>query len=303
MKIRYNCLPCIVNQAIKVAEQTGLENKELLMREVFGFLEHMDYQLTTPEVIGEIFEMIKRHTGNEDPYKETRDYYNRLFIQILPEYRMKINQAEDPFNMAVLYAIIGNIIDFNPIHNTMLDDVMNQISLLSNLMLEIDDTRSLKEKIAQSKSLLYLGDNCGEICMDKLLLAEIRKLNPEIQIWFAVRGKPIVNDSIEEDAYFVGIDQYAQVLNNGDGSMGTVLSRVSDDFMEKYNQVDIIIAKGQANYECLSEEKKEIYFLLMTKCSLIANDIGVPEKKMICMKTKGELKNETIDDASVCERE
>ena len=194
MKIRYNCLPCIVNQAIKVAEQTGLENKELLMREVFGFLEHMDYQLTTPEVI-------------------------------------------------------------------------------------------------------------REICMDKLLLAEIRKLNPEIQIWFAVRGKPIVNDSIEEDAYFVGIDQYAQVLNNGDGSMGTVLSRVSGDFMEKYNQVDIIIAKGQANYECLSEEKKEIYFLLMTKCSLIANDIGVPEKKMICMKTKGELKNETIDDASVCERE
>ena len=84
MKIRYNCLPCIVNQAIKVAEQTGLENKELLMREVFGFLEHMDYQLTTPEVIGEIFEMIKRHTGNEDPYKETRDYYNRLFIQLLP---------------------------------------------------------------------------------------------------------------------------------------------------------------------------------------------------------------------------
>ena len=193
MKIRYNCLPCIVNQAIKVAEQTGLENKELLMREVFGFLEQMDYRLTTPKVI-------------------------------------------------------------------------------------------------------------REICMDKLLLEQIHKLNPDLQIWFGVRGKPVVNDSIEEDAYLVGIDQYAQVLNNGDGSMGTVLSRVSDEFMEKYNQADIIIAKGQANYECLSEERKEIFFLLMTKCNLIANDIGVPEKKMICMKKRGEHSYEKINDASVCKR-
>ena len=89
---------------------------------------------------------------------------------------------------------------------------------------------------------------------------QIHKLNPDLQIWFGVRGKPVVNDSIEEDAYLVGIDQYAQVLNNGDGSMGTVLSHVSDEFMEKYNQADIIIAKGQANYECLSEERKEIFF-------------------------------------------
>ncbi len=303
MKIRYQCFPCIVNQAIKVAEQTGLENKEQLLRDVFGFLHDMDYQLTTPEVIGEIFEMIKRYTGNEDPYKETRDYYNRLFDDLIPEYREKINQADDPFYLAVLYAIIGNIIDFNPIHNTMLDDVMNQINLLANLKLEVDDSQDLKEKIIGSKSLLYLGDNCGEICMDKLLLEQIHKLNPDLQIWFGVRGKPVVNDSIEEDAYLVGIDQYAQILSNGDRSLGTVLNRVSKEFMEVYKQADIIIAKGQANYECLSEERKKIFFLLMTKCNLIANDIGVPEKKMICMKKRGEHSYEKINDASVCKRE
>ena len=184
----------------------------------------------------------------------------------------------------------------------MIPEYREKINLLANLKLEVDDSQDLKEKIIGSKSLLYLGDNCGEICMDKLLLEQIHKLNPDLQIWFGVRGKPVVNDSIEEDAYLVGIDQYAQILSNGDRSLGTVLNRVSKEFMEVYKQADIIIAKGQANYECLSEERKEIFFLLMTKCNLIANDIGVPEKKMICMKKRGEHSYEKINDASVCKR-
>ncbi len=96
----------------------------------------------------------------------------------------------------------------------------------------------------------------------------------------------MVNDSISEDAYSVGIDEYAEVIDNGDGSLGTVLNRTSPVFKEVYNKADAVIAKGQANYECLSEEDKNIYFLLMTKCDVIANDIGVEEKKMICMKNK-----------------
>lgn len=103
---------------------------------------------------------------------------------------------------------------------------------------------------------------------------------------FGVRGKPIVNDSIAEDAYAVGIDEYAEVIDNRDGSLGTVLNRTCPAFKEVYTRADVIIAKGQANYECLSEENKNIYFLLMTKCDVIANDIGIEEKKMICMKNK-----------------
>ncbi|PJJ26579.1 damage-control phosphatase ARMT1 family protein [Lacrimispora celerecrescens] len=286
MRLHDKCLPCVVNQAIKVADITGLNTKEELLREVFTYLSKMNFHETTPEIIGEIFDMIKRHTNNPDPYKETRNYYNTLFMKMLPEFERKIEQAENSFMLAIRYAIVGNIIDFNPIHNTLLEDIYDCFEKMEQLELAINDSHALMKDISNAGTLLYLGDNCGEICMDKILLKKIKEQNPNVKLFFGVRGKPVVNDSISEDAYSVGIDEYAEVVDNGDGSLGTVLNRTSPAFKEVYNNADIVIAKGQANYECLSEENKNIYFLLMTKCEVIAKDIGVEEKKMICMKNK-----------------
>ena len=286
MRIHDKCLPCVVNQVIKVANITGVDKKDELLREVFTYLSKMDFETTTPEIIGEIFGMIKKHTNNPDPYKETRNYYNTLFLKLLPKFERKVEQAGNSFQLAVRYAIVGNIIDFNPIHNTLLEDIFDCFEKMEHLGLSIDDSKVLMEDVLNSKILLYLGDNCGEICMDSILLKKIKELNPNVKILFGVRGKPVVNDSIAEDAYAVGIDEYAEIIDNGDGSLGTVLNRTSLEFKEVYKKADVVIAKGQANYECLSEEKKNIYFLLMTKCDVIANDIGVEEKKMICMKNK-----------------
>jgi uncharacterized protein with ATP-grasp and redox domains len=284
MRLHDKCLPCVVNQVIKVADITGVDNKEELLREVFTYLSKMSFDITTPEIIGETFEIIKRYTNNPDPYKETRYYYNNLFIKLLPEFESKIEQSVHSFQLAVKYAIVGNIIDFNPIHNTLLEDIYDYFAKMENLEFAIDDSQSMMEDIIDAKMLLYLGDNCGEICLDKILLKKIKELNPNCKLYFGVRGKPVVNDSIAEDAYSVGIDEYADIIDNGDGSLGTVLHRTSPTFKEIFNRADLIIAKGQANYECLSEENKKIYFLLMTKCDVIANDIGVEEKKMICLK-------------------
>lgn len=286
MRLQDKCLPCVVNQVIKVADITGINTKEELLREVFTYLSKMNFDETTPEIIGEIFEMIKRHTNNPDPYKETRNYYNTLFMELLPEFERKIEQAENSFMLAIRYAIVGNIIDFNPIHNTLLEDIYDCFEKMEQLELAIDDSHALMIDISNAGTLLYLGDNCGEICMDKILLKKIKELNPNVKLLFGVRGKPVVNDSISEDAYSVGIDEYAEVIDNGDGSLGTVLNRTSPAFKEVYKKADVVIAKGQANYECLSEENKNIYFLLMTKCDVIAKDIGVEEKKMICMKNE-----------------
>ena len=286
MKLHDKCLPCVINQVIKVANITGITKKEELLREVFTYLSKMNFDETTPEIIGEIFDMIKRHTKNPDPYKETRNYYNTLFMELLPEFERKIDQAENSFMLAVRYAIVGNIIDFNPIHNTLLEDIYDCFDNMEQLELAIDDSSALMKDISIAGTLLYLGDNCGEICMDKILLKKIKELNPNVKLFFGVRGKPVVNDSISDDAYSVGIDEYAEIIDNGDGSLGTVLNRTSPAFKEVYNKADVVIAKGQANYECLSEEDKNIYFLLMTKCDVIAKDIGVEEKKMICMKNK-----------------
>ena len=150
--------------------------------------------------------------------------------------------------------------------------------------LEIDDSGPLRREIREADSILYLSDNCGEICLDKILVKKIKEINPLCHIFFAVRGTAVVNDSVEEDAYDIGMDDYATIISNGDFSLGTVLPRTSKEFQEIYRKADIVIAKGQANYECLSEEKKNLYFLLMTKCKVIAEDIGAEVLKRICLK-------------------
>lgn len=285
MRIQEKCLPCTINQALKVADMVGLEEKDELLRKVFTYLSQVDYKASmTPELIGEIFALVKEETGCEDPYRETRMKYNKMFLERLEDIEEEINDSENPFLAAIKFAIIGNIIDFNPIHNLLLSDIEACFDKLKEDQLELDDSNKLMEEIKNAKSILYLGDNCGEICLDKLLVKKIKELNPNCELFFGTRGTNVVNDSIEEDAYFVGMDEYATVISNGDGSLGTVLHRTSKEFQKIYEKADIVIAKGQANYECLSEEKKNIYFLLMTKCGVIASDIGVPEMKMICMK-------------------
>ncbi len=285
MKIQEKCIPCIVNQALKVADMVGLEDKEQLLRKVFTYLSQVDFKASsTPELIGEIFALLKKEIGNEDPYKETRLQYNQMFLEQIPELEQEINRAENPFLEAIKYAIIGNVIDFNPIHNLLLSDIEACFLRLKEEQLEINHSNILMHEIRNADTILYLGDNCGEICLDKILIKKIKELNPSCHVFFGTRGEAVVNDSVEEDAYLVGIDDYATVISNGDSSLGTVLYRTSKRFQDIYQNADVVIAKGQANYECLSNENKNIYFLLMTKCSVIANDIGVPEMKMICMK-------------------
>lgn len=290
MRIQEKCIPCIVNQAIKVADIVGLKDKDDLLRSVFDYLSKVDFKgSSTPELIGKIFSLLKKETGNDDPYKETRTRYNKLFLERIPKLEQEINELDNPFLESIKYAIIGNIIDFNPIHDLLPSDIEAYFTKLKDEQLELDDSDFLFQDICRANTLLYLGDNCGEICLDKILIKKIKKINPSCHVFFAVRGAAVVNDSVEEDAYAVGMNDYASIINNSDCSLGTVLHRTSKEFQEIYQKADIVIAKGQANYECLSEERKNIYFLLMTKCKVIADDIGVPEMKMICMRNKNNM--------------
>lgn len=278
MKINKKCLPCLINQVIKVANITNCSNRDDLYHQVFEQLSKIDFNKSNPEIIGMIFELVKKHLNNEDPYQEIRQYYNNLFLQSYDDFDKKINS----FKTAIKYAIIGNIIDFSPINNQEITKIDDWFDNIDNLSLTIDHVDKLINDIKKAKTILYLGDNCGEICLDKLLLKRIKQLNPSLKIYFGVRGKPVVNDSIESDAYEVGIDEYASIISNGDNSLGTILSRTSAQFNQIYQNCDFVIAKGQANFESLSEENKKIYFLLMVKCGVIAKYINVLEKSLVC---------------------
>lgn len=282
MKINEQCLPCLVNQAVKTANIMNASNREELYKKIFEAMSRIDFSKTNPEIVGENYRLIKEHTGCVDPYKDTKNYYNQLFLSKLDEYDKKIHSLED----AVKYAIVANIIDFNPVHSQVEDDIKHFFTNIDELKLAINDVADLEADVLKAESILYLGDNCGEICFDKLLIKRINELNPKCKLYFGVIGEAIVNDNTEEDAYSVDMDEYATIISNGDYALGTVLSRVSDEFRTIYNKADVVIAKGQANYESLSEEKKNIYFLLMTKCKVIADNIGVKEKTLVCLKNQ-----------------
>lgn len=284
MKMKDQYLPCLVNQVIKVADITQAPDREALYRKIFTFLAQLDFQKTNPEVIGETFAILKTHLKNDDPYYEVRKYYNMLLMDMSESIEEHIRSHEYPFYQAVKYAVIGNIIDFNPIYNRTMDEIMKFINDAEHLDFTINHVEALQKDIQEAKTLLYLGDNCGEICLDKLLIKQIKKENPNLKVYFGVRGAAVVNDSIEADAYDVGIDEYATIISNGDYALGTVLERTSETFRKVFESADVVIAKGQANYECLSEyEKKKIYFLLMVKCQVIANDIGVATNSLVCL--------------------
>lgn len=282
MKMNEQCLPCLVNQVVKITQITNSNDNEELFKKVFAYMSQMDFHQTNPEIIGQIFAMVKEHIHNNDPYKHIRYQYNTLFLNQLDQ----IDQNIHSFEEAVKYAIIGNVIDFSPIHQNVEKDMMTYFQNINSLSLTINDVDCLKKDILNKKQLLYIGDNCGEICLDMLLMKRIMEINPDIHIYFATRGYPVVNDSIEEDAYQVGINQYATIINNGDSSLGTILHRASEEFLNIYHSSDIVIAKGQANFESLSEEHQNIYFMLMVKCPVISHYIGVKEKSLVCMKNR-----------------
>ncbi len=287
MKMHDECIPCLVSQVIKTAHLTRAQDRETLYKQVFAYMSQLDFNKTNPEVAGDTYAMLKRHIGNNDPYKEVRDYFNDLIMQLMPSIRTKIEAADDPFKAALQYASAANIIDFSPAHSGELvttETVTELLDQATNMPFVIDHTKQLQTDLSNAKTLLYLGDNCGEICLDKLLIETIKRQNPNLQIYFGVRGAPVVNDSTEEDAYKIGMDELARIISNGDISQGTVIEHTSPEFQAIYHNADLIIAKGQANYETLSDRiDQNIYFMLITKCKVIANDIGVPEKSLVCL--------------------
>lgn len=282
MKINEQCLACLVNQSVKTVNMVNAENREELYRKIFSYMSQLDFFKTNPEIVGENYRLIKEHTGCMDPYGKIKKYYNQLFMDHMNDFEDKIHTIQD----AVKYAIVANIIDFNPVHGNVDEDIKTYFSDIDSLELTINDTEKLATDIQNAKSILYLGDNCGEICFDKLMIKKIKEINSQCRIYFGVRGEAVVNDNTEADAYFVGMEKLATVISNGDYSLGTILSRTSAEFRKVYHEADVVIAKGQANYESLSEEAKNIYFLLMTKCKVIATDIGIKEKALVCMKSR-----------------
>lgn len=271
VKTYYDCIPCLVRQALDAARFSSVEETihDHVLRDVLRMMSEMDFQKSPPLIGMHIHRIIRQVLGDDDPYKKPKDHFNRFVIEMYPDLKKRIENATNPLDMAVRMAIAGNIIDFGANSNVTRSLVYKTIdqSLSEKLFGNIDDIFNV---IYSAESIVYLGDNAGEIVFDRLLIEQL----PLDNVTFVVKGRPIINDVTITDAEDTGMTSLVEVIDNGSDAPGTILEECSEEFRRRFFGADLIIAKGQGNYETLNDIPKKILFMLKAKCSVIARDIG-----------------------------
>ncbi len=280
MKTDLRCLPCALNSYLRLVE-TGIipeSHQEAILRQLLKLLSEVKYD-QSPPVLGRMIQgVIRESMQNPDPYYQIKEKYNRMMLDLYSSFEEMVELSQDPFDTAMRLAIAGNAVDFGAQYQL---DVMDTIDRVMKAKLAIDDSKQFRKALNQATNLLYIGDNCGEIVLDKLFLENIKI--PEM--YFVVRGSPVLNDVTIHDASITGIEKTAKVITTGDDAPGAVWESVSDEFKDRFNNADVVISKGQGNLEGLIDvSHDQIYFLLVTKCDLIAKRLGVNKGDFVVKK-------------------
>jgi damage-control phosphatase, subfamily I len=269
--MNYECLICQVNALQKRLDkfQIAEEKRNSLVSSLISEIAEIDLNNSySPEITRNILEKLSENSCISDPYQSEKEESNRELMAHYQEFKKMVEKSADKFNTALRLAIAGNIIDFGPGHEF---DIWETIERVMISDFSIDDSKKLEEKIKKAKSILYLGDNSGEIVFDKLFIETLNHQN----IWFAVREKPVLNDVTIKEAIEVGIDKLAKIISNGDDAPSTLLHRTSREFLEVYRSADLIISKGMGNFEGLmNETDPRLFFLMMIKCEVIGKKVG-----------------------------
>jgi uncharacterized protein with ATP-grasp and redox domains len=243
------------------------EIQRKVLNSVLSILSNISIYSSPPEIALLVHQRVKAITGNLDPYKEAKKSQNELALQYESILRAQIAEMSNPLKSAMMLSATGNAIDLAL--DQQIKDIYKRYMEIISRGFSWDDYGLFCKKVVKSKSLLYLGDNAGEIVWDKILIEELLDLD----INYVVRGFPILNDVTLEDAQYVKMTELVTVVPNGSEAPGTLLNRCSEEFLMRYQKSDLILSKGQGNYESLSRENRPIFSLLKVKCTVIAEDI------------------------------
>lgn len=289
MNLELDCIPCIVNSFIRLIKLEKLPHRvqEETLRKLLRLVAEADYEKSPPVLGKEMHKMIRKQLNRTDPYEDLKKKNNKMMLDMYTEFEEMIERSSNPFNMAMRLAIAGNVIDFGPQEQL---DISETVHKVVHSTLAIDDSKFLEKDLKKANSLLYIGDNCGEIVLDKLFLETINFPNT----YFAVRSGPVINDATIEDAKMVGIDKIAKVISTGDDAPGVVLDLCSDEFKKIFQKSDLIISKGQGNLEGLIDVNQNIYFLLVTKCDLVGNLISTAKGDFVVKRSPYKMKEERM---------
>ena len=283
MRIFLDCIPCFVRQALDSARLVTDDEQvhEQVVREILNLAANLDMSQSPPAIGQKIHRLIRKLIGNNDPYRELKRKFNRLAVRICAELEENLRTSENPLETAVRLAIAGNIIDLGIKTSIAESDIEKVIRDCLTADFDSQQVEEFGNAVSRAKKILYLADNAGEIVFDRLLIEQL----PVEKVTVVVKGQPVINDATMEDAEFVGLTKMVEVIDNGSDGPGTILESCSREFRQCFDLADLIIAKGQGNYETLSEKDKNIFFILKAKCPVIAVDLGCEVGEMILQKS------------------
>lgn len=269
MQTTPQCLPCLRRQA---EYATNLATQDLALRaaimvRVESYLSGLNPDQSPPVNAIGLYGLISRLSATPDPFADLKQHSNALALGLRPRVEALIGQGGDPLYRAILFAMAGNIIDYGSQQNFDLDHTLDQCLHRRPV---IDAYARLRHDLTQARSILYLADNCGELVFDGLLIDRL----PRVEVTMAVKAGPIINDATLEDAEACGLSLRCRVITNGTVCPGTPLPRCSREFRERFATADLVISKGQGNFETLSEEERPVYHLLTVKCPVVADHIA-----------------------------
>ncbi|MGM0381227.1 MAG: damage-control phosphatase ARMT1 family protein [bacterium] len=284
MEPTVDCIPCFINQVLDMQDSLALENDtrdEIVDCALDESRKIMQGQ-PTPLAMRNVMEKINYLSGCQDPYLEFKKESTRAALEILPRLREIVEESADPFARAVEFSVAGNAIDLAVMDKGDLEGIVQKLKELEKSEFAIDHTAQLADELADAGSILIIGDNAGEIVFDRLIIEQLEL--PEI--YYGVRGFPILNDATEAEARAAGIDEQARLINTGQRVPGVVLAEADDEFREVFNRADVVIAKGQGSFETLVDIPRPVYHLFKVKCAVVAEQVGSEVGKFMVWKRK-----------------
>ena len=282
MKITPECIPCLLKRIIFEAEHStkNPETKKKVIKNTCRMLSELyDPSKSSASIATEVHKQVYKILNDKDPYKKLKEKANTVAKKLIPRVEELMKNSDDPLKTIMICSIIGNMMDFGIAGASrdpeMLAEIFEQTYKQG---LGYDDYDKVKKMLSRSKNVLLFTDNCGEIVFDKILCQEIKKQYPQIHLTVVVKGEPIISDATMEDIVELNFKDIVDcILTTGCFYIGVNPNDIPEDLQKAIKNADLIICKGMANYEALSETSiRPIAYLLRTKCNAIANSMNIP---------------------------
>ena len=271
MRVNSFCAACLWDKQLHKSDDPGY------LAEVRQIIDTRKDEDTAPYLVYLFNRAYERRFGKTEPYKRVKQKYNDVVLSMENEIRRKIESSSDPLAASIAYARIGNYIDFGAMNQI---DGDTFLALLGDAGLRGRDLQTYEAFLLQCKNasrFLLIADNCGEIVLDKLFLEQLHTVFPKMALSVMVRGAEVLNDVTLENAKYAGIDQLASLVSNGSSVAGTIYGMLQEEAKEAIDSADVILAKGQGNYESLCGQGRHIFYSLLCKCRLFTDRFEVPE--------------------------